>query len=136
MPSTFATFHWDFMSNYIHSILDWLELHADSKRIERWFFSVTWADFFTTNSGYMGITFFDGAEDGSALNCLGETYRARALGEPRVACDRDGNTVIESGPPSVPASGLLGMLALAAALVVVSASRYRWVRRSRPTPFT
>ena len=43
--------------------------------------------------GYMGIIFFDGPGKGSSLNCLGETYRARALGLPKVKCDASGNTV-------------------------------------------
>jgi hypothetical protein len=131
VPSPFATFYWDFMSDYIHSVLDWLELRADSKRIERWFFSITWTDIFTPIDGYMGITFFDGPEDGAALNCLGETYRARALGEPRVSCDREGNTVVEPGPPSVPVAQWWGLAAIAVALAVMSAQHLQ--RRRLPT---
>ena len=41
----------------------------------------------------MGIIFFDGPGQGAFLNCLGETYRSRSLGLPRVKCDALGNTV-------------------------------------------
>ena len=87
-------YHWDNMSNYMNEVLDWLEVNASSKKIEKWFFYSTWIDIVDVGAdGYMGIIFFDGPQKGSSLNCLGEVYRARSLGAPPLACDFGGNTV-------------------------------------------
>ena len=94
-------YHWDLMSNYINSVLDWLDANAASHKIERWFFFTTWQD--TENvaeDGYMGIIFFDGPQQGASLNCLGEVYRVRSLGLPRVECDTDGNVVTITPTPT------------------------------------
>lgn len=67
--------------------------------IERWFFFITWKDIVNVGlDGYMGIVLFDGPEQGAALNCLGEAYRAQALQylpepPPRLACNEFGSTV-------------------------------------------
>ena len=94
-------YHWDKMSEYLIAVLDWLEANASSNKIDKWFFFKTWKDIVNVNpDGYMGISFFDGPDQGAALSCLGETYRSRALQDlsnppPRVRCDADGNTVSE-----------------------------------------
>ena len=87
-------YNWDKMSNYLNEVIDWLEANAAAEKIDRWFFFSTWKDIVNVGSdGYMGIIFFDGPSQGSSLNCLGETYRARSLGLPKVKCDASGNTV-------------------------------------------
>ena len=69
-------------------MLDWLKANAESHKIERWFFFVTWKDIVNVDGdGYMGIILFDGPNRGAALNCLGQVYRASALGGPRLECD-------------------------------------------------
>ena len=89
-----GVYHWDLMSDFLISVLDWLEANAVSKLIEKWFFFSSWKDIVNIGSdGYMGITFYDGPEVGASLNCLGDVYRARALGESRVQCDANGNTI-------------------------------------------
>lgn len=93
IPSSFATYRWDFMADYMHETLDWLENNSASMRIERWFWFVTWADIYRPSDGYMGITLFDSKAQGANLNCLGELYRARSLGLAKRTCDRDGNVV-------------------------------------------
>jgi hypothetical protein len=93
IPSPFAIYHWDFMANYMHETLDWLEDNSASMRIERWFWFVTWADIYRPSDGYMGITLFDSPVQGASLNCLGELYRARSLDLAKRTCDRDGNVV-------------------------------------------
>ena len=87
-------YHWDGLSDYIIRVLDWLEANSSSKSIERWFFYKTWRDVANASTdGYMGISFLDGPDVGAALNCLGETYRHRALGLDPVRCDATGATV-------------------------------------------
>ena len=44
---------------------------------------------------YMGYVFFNESGQGTSRNCLGDLYRARSLGEDRVKCDANGNTVLE-----------------------------------------
>ena len=71
--------------------------NATSHKIDRWFFFRSWVD--TVNvggDGYMGIYFFDGPSQGSPLNCLGEVYRARSLGLPKLECDANGSAVLAS----------------------------------------
>ncbi len=93
-------YHWELMSDYLNSVLDWLDTNAFSHKIERWFFYTTWADIVNVGAdGYMGIIFFDGPQEGASLNCLGEVYRARSLGLPRVDCDADGNVVTPTPTP-------------------------------------
>ena len=43
----------------------------------------------------MGYVFFNESGQGTSRNCLGDLYRARSLGEDRVKCDANGNTVLE-----------------------------------------
>ena len=87
-------YHWDGLSDYIIRVLDWLETNSSSKNIERWFFYKTWRDVFNASTdGFMGISFFDVPGVGATLNCLGETYRHRALGLNPVKCDATGATV-------------------------------------------
>ena len=89
-----GVYHWDAMSDYIVEVLDWLEANASDKNIERWFFYKSWRDVSNASTdGFMGITFFDDPEVGALPNCLGETYRSRALGLTHVTCDAAGNTV-------------------------------------------
>ena len=89
-------YNWDHMSEYLVQVLDWLEINGAANKIEKWFFYRSWRDIVNVGSdGYMGIIFFDGPESGASLNCLGEVYRARALGEGRWKCDSAGNTVRE-----------------------------------------
>jgi hypothetical protein len=89
-----GSYHWDKMSDYLVAVLDWLEQNASANQIEKWFFFTTWADIVNVGSdGYMGIIFFDGQGAGSELNCLGEIYRARSLGEGTLKCDPVGNTI-------------------------------------------
>ena len=89
-----GAYHWDKMSDYLITLLDWLELNAASNKIERWFFFITWQDIVNiADDGYMGIIFFDDRNQGAALNCLGQAYRARSLGEARVKCDAEGAAV-------------------------------------------
>lgn len=89
-----GAYHWDLMSDYLTSVLDWLEANAASKLIERWFFFSSWKDIVNIGSdGYMGISFYDGPGVGASLTCLGDVYRARALGGSPVQCDASGNTI-------------------------------------------
>ena len=91
-----GTYHWDKMGDYLIAILDWLEANAEANKIEKWFFYVTWTDIVNIGAdGYMGMIFFDGPNNGASLNCLGEIYRARSLGEGRWKCDAEGNKVPE-----------------------------------------
>ena len=89
-------FHWDKISDYLTTVLDWLEDNAAAQNIEKWFFFKTWKD--VANPGpdfYMGISFFDDPTQGASRTCLGDIYRARSLGDPDVACDAAGNTVLD-----------------------------------------
>ena len=90
-----GNYHWDFMSDYLNEVLDWLELNAAANQIERWFFFTTWKNIVDppAEDPYMGIIFFDGRDVSAPLNCLGKVYRARALGEIPISCDADGNIV-------------------------------------------
>ena len=87
-------YRWDGLSDYIIRVLDWLEANSSSKNIERWFFYKTWRDVANPSTdGFMGISFLDGPDVGATPNCLGETYRHRALGLDPVKCDATGATV-------------------------------------------
>ena len=90
-------YHWDNMRDYISEVLDWLETNAASNKIEKWFFFKTWKDIQNPPSfdPYMGYVFFNESGQGTSRNCLGDLYRARSLGEDRVKCDANGNTVLE-----------------------------------------
>ena len=89
------------MSDYLLVVLDWLEANAALKKIEKWFFFITWKDIVgESGDGYMGITFFEDREFGASLNCLGYVYRSRALQyltlpPPRLKCNASGNAVPE-----------------------------------------
>ena len=92
-----GSYDWVSMSNYVNTILDWLQANGATNKIERWFFYVTWQDIVNVGSdGYMGTIFFDGPGQDASLNCLGETYRAMSLSLPRASCDA-------SEPPPKPA---------------------------------
>ena len=103
-------YRWDLMSDYLNRVLDWLEDNADGMKVERWFFSITWKDIVNVGpDGYMGVVFFDGPDEGASLNCLGQVYRARALGLGRLECDREGNvlgTVVPPTPSPTPSAVL------------------------------
>ena len=92
-------YRWDKMSGYLIEVLDWLETNAASNKIDKWFFFISWKDIVNVAAdGYMGIIFFEGPEEGAALNCLGDAYSTRALqylAQPpsRASCDADGSTV-------------------------------------------
>ena len=89
-------YEWDRVSDYLITMLDWLDANSAANKIDKWFFFITWTDLVNIGgSGYMGIIFFDGPSKAASLNCLGRIYRAHALGEARVKCDVDGNTVPE-----------------------------------------
>lgn len=89
-----GSYHWDVMSDYLLTVLDWLDANAASYKIARWFFFITWKDIVNVGTdGYMGPIFFDGPAQGASRNCLGNAYRARALDIARVKCDAAGNTV-------------------------------------------
>ena len=89
-------YHWDAMSSYMIEVLDWLETNASSKKIDKWFFFTTWRDIVELEpDGYMGTILFDGPDQGSSVNCLGEIYRARALGKGRLKCDATGQTITD-----------------------------------------
>ena len=98
---TLGPYHFDKMSDYLTTLLDWLEANAAAYKIDKWFFYRTWEDIVNVGGGgYMGITFFEGPEPDASLNCLGDTYRARALqylsGPPqKVKCNAAGDTVAE-----------------------------------------
>ena len=89
----FRSYHWNLMSDYIIDILDWLEVNAASNMIDKWFWLSSWTDIINGGDGDMGIIFFDGPNQGASLNCLGELYRSRSLGLPKVECDANGNTI-------------------------------------------
>jgi len=80
IPGPTGNYHPDKMAEYLTTMLDWLESNAKDYSIEKWFFYITWIDIFNASyDGYMGITFFEDQEAGSALTCLGEIYRAYSL---------------------------------------------------------
>ncbi len=98
-----GSYNWDKMSDYLNAVLDWLEQNAASNQIEKWFFFTTWKDIVNVASdGYMGIVFFDGSNRGASLNCLGEIYRARSLGQSPLKCDVAGNNVPTLTPTQIP----------------------------------
>ena len=89
-----GAYHWDKMSNYLHEVLDGFEANAIALNIEKWFFFKSWKNIIDVgNDGYMGIIFFDDEGSSASRNCLGDAYRARSLGLPRLGCDSAGNTV-------------------------------------------
>jgi hypothetical protein len=96
-----GAYHWDDMSDYLLAVLNWLEVEAAGLNIEKWFLFITWKDIVSeSGDGYMGIVFFKDRSPSSLLNCLGDTYRSRALQylaspPPKVKCDSSGNTVAE-----------------------------------------
>ena len=85
-------YYWDLMADYVNTVLDLFEDNAESYNIEKWFFFVTWMEPVNVDA-YMGIIFFDGPGQDAQLNCLGEVYRARALGWPRLTCSFEGDVV-------------------------------------------
>ena len=121
-----GVYHWDRMSDYLLEVLDWLEANAASHKIERWFFFTTYRDIVDVSSdGYMGTTFFDGPAEGSSLNCLGEAYRARVLGLPRLTCDAAGNSVPAVAPASLPPISWPGLVSMGVAVAFLIALRIR-----------
>ncbi|MCI0439955.1 MAG: glycosyl hydrolase [Chloroflexi bacterium] len=91
-----GAYRWASMSDYLVGVLDWLEANAATYNIEKWFFFTSWRDIVNVESdGYMGIIFFEGPQAGASLNCLGQIYRNRATGGPRLVCDASGNAVPE-----------------------------------------
>ncbi len=91
-----GAYRWTNMSDYLTTVLDWLETNSAANLIEKWFFFRSWTDIVNpATSGYMGIIFLNGSEPDAALNCLGEIYRARSLGQPRLVCNASGNSVPE-----------------------------------------
>jgi hypothetical protein len=89
-------YHWDKMSDYLNVVLDWLLGTGSSiYRIDKWFFMMTWTDIvnLSAGTGYMGVIFFDGPTSVSQLNCLGQIYKARAVGAPKLACDTLGASI-------------------------------------------
>ena len=101
-----GVYRWDLMSDFVHEVLDWLDTNAETDNIGRWLFYIAWQDIVNLGfTGYMGPVFFDGPGQGASLNCLGEVYRARALGLPRLDCDTDGSLIgqpVPSGPTPTP----------------------------------
>jgi hypothetical protein len=72
--------------------LDWLGANWSARNIEKWFFFATWKNITKIeNDGYMGIILFEEPARGATLTCLGEIYRARALGAIPLVCDIAGN---------------------------------------------
>tara|TARA_B100001123_G_scaffold179346_1_gene205496 strand:+ start:233 stop:1330 length:1098 start_codon:yes stop_codon:yes gene_type:complete len=96
-----GVYRWDKMSDFMLTVLDWLETNATDYKIEKWFFFVSWRDIVSASTdGYMGIIFFDGPIQSSGLNCLGEAYRSRALQylavpPVRLKCDESGLSLAE-----------------------------------------
>ena len=124
--SPVGKYHWELMSDYLVSVLDWLESNGHDYGIDKWFFFTTWKDIVNVGSdGYMGIIFFDGRNNGASLNCLGETYHARAIGGSRVRCDASGNTVPDGEPPPIPNLSILGLVVVAIAFTVLISMRLR-----------
>ena len=110
-----GSYDWVSMSNYVNTILDWLQANGATNKIERWFFYVTWQDIVNVGSdGYMGTIFFGGPGQDASLNCLGATYRAMSLSLPRVKCDATGNTILAAElatrPAPTPAPALVPSL--------------------------
>ena len=82
------------MSEYLTTVLDWLDANWITRNIERWFFFKTWKNIVNIDpDSYMGIIFFDDAARGASLTCLGDVYRARSQGGSAVVCDAAGATV-------------------------------------------
>ncbi len=80
------------MSEYLTTVLDWLGANWSARNIEKWFFFATWKNITKIeNDGYMGIILFEEPARGATLTCLGEIYRARALGAIPLVCDIAGN---------------------------------------------
>jgi len=91
-------YNWNLMSNYIHEVLDWLELYSSSKNIERWYFYISHSDIVGGQAdGYLGPVFFNGPDPGAAMTCIGQAYRSRVMMEPRLRCDAAGNTINAAG---------------------------------------
>jgi len=84
-----GNYRWDKMSDFLIGSLDWLEKNYAPGKLEKWFFYNTWTHK-VNPSAYMGIIFFDGAEPGASLNCLGQIYKYRALGQKNYECGSSG----------------------------------------------
>jgi hypothetical protein len=71
------------MAEYLVTVLDWLEANSETYNIKKWFFFITWWNLvnISDDDPYMGITFFDGKDQGASLNCLGRIYRAYSMSE-------------------------------------------------------
>ena len=89
-----GNYQWSDMSDYLITVVEWLEANAAAYQIDRWFFFATWKDIVNVgNDGYMGIILFDGPEWGAEINCLGEIYRAYSKNLNPLKCDAEGNTI-------------------------------------------
>ena len=87
-------YHPEKMSEYLTTVLDWLNANSISQNIEKWFLFKTWKNIVNIDpDNYMGIIFFDDAARGASLTCLGDVYRARSQGGSAVVCDAAGATV-------------------------------------------
>ena len=86
------------MSDYLITVLDWLDQNATSMKIEKWFMFATWKDIVNVGQdGYMGIIFFDRSELNAEINCLGEIYRAYLKNLDPLKCDTTGNVIPKVG---------------------------------------
>ena len=72
-----GNYHPDKLSNYIADILDWLETTGQTQKVEKWFFLASFLDLLNAGDGDMGITFFEGPDDGAPLTRI---HRGRASG--------------------------------------------------------
>ena len=78
----------DLMAAFITDEIDWLKANSASKKIEHWFYYVSYRQLFVTHSdGFGGISFFNGPDIGASLSCSGQTYRSLSLNEPAVTCN-------------------------------------------------
>ena len=65
--------------DYFDSVFSWLEEHAVSYNIERWFTYVTYSDITKCRyDGYSGMSLFDSPDVGSSLSDIGRWYVARS----------------------------------------------------------
>ncbi|MBN4064888.1 hypothetical protein JYU04_04040 [Dehalococcoides mccartyi] len=65
--------------DYLNSAYNWLEGHAVSHNIERWFTFITYADIESCRSdGYAGMSLLDSPDEGASLTDLGNWYVARS----------------------------------------------------------
>ena len=100
-PGPAGEYRWADLSVFLNNFTGWLQANAGDYKISKWFLFKSWKNIAEpAGDAYAGIILFGphGATTPpqagvTALNCLGQVYRARSLGVAPVECDSNGNTI-------------------------------------------